>query len=256
LSRDSPSSPSQSTLRAQALADFFVEKVSNVRAAIQQCAPQTFLGPCPAHLSDFLLCTPAQVHQTILQSARKSCHLDPVPHTRVIALLHLVLPFLHLLCNKLLQSGVLPDEEKLAAVTPILKKTALNHDIASSFRPVSNLTYVSKLIEHLAYSQLMTYQQSHSLLSPVQSAFRPYHSHSTETATLKVVSDVSDAADAGQYTILALFDLSAAFDTIDHNTLLHRLSFTYGIGGTVLRCIESFLTGRYVVVYFADQQST
>jgi hypothetical protein len=71
-----------------------------------------------------------------------------------------------------------------------------------------------------------------------------------------VASDVYDAADAGQVTILALLDLSAAFDTVDHNTLLQRLSVTYGIGGTVLRWIESFLTGRSVVVYFADQQST
>lgn len=74
----------------------------------------------------------------------------------------------------------------------------------NSFWPVSNLMYVSKLIERLAYSQLMTYLQSYNLLFPVQSANRRYHS--TETATRKVALDVYDAADVGRVTILVLLN--------------------------------------------------
>jgi hypothetical protein len=87
----------------------------------------------------------------------------------------------------------------------------------------------------------------------VQSAYRA--NHSTETAVLKVASDIFDSADTGHVTILALLDLSAAFDTVDHQVLLHRLSYTYGIGGTALRWFQSFLTGRSQTVSFAGSQS-
>ena len=55
-------------------------------------------------------------------------------------------------------------------------------------------------------------------------------------ATLKVASDIFDSADAGQVTLLALLDLSAAFDTVDHHILLQRLYYTYGIGG--IQCLS------------------
>jgi hypothetical protein len=62
--------------------------------------------------------------------------------------------------------------------------------------------------------------------------------------------------DVGEVTILALLDLSAAFDTVDHDILLRRLHYSYGIGGTALRWIRSFLTGRAQVVNFSGQVST
>ena len=69
-------------------------------------------------------------------------------------------------------------------------------------------------------------------------------------------SDIFDSADAGQVTLLALLDLSAAFDTVDHHILLQQLYYTYGIGGTVLEWLRSFLTGRTQVVNFADEHSS
>ena len=74
-----------------------------------------------------------------------------------------VLPFIHMLCNKSLQSGVLPDSEKSAAATPILKKPGLDPDFSSSYQSVSNLTYVSKIIKRLASSQLTAYLLKHHL---------------------------------------------------------------------------------------------
>ncbi len=254
LQRNDQSSPAHTTLTAQSLANFFVDKVANVRAATLQCPTATFSGPCPLQFNDFRPCTLDELRQVILQSPRKSCHLDPLPHTLLLPSLEHILPFLHLLCNKSLNSGVLPDCEKSATITPILKKSGLDPDSAASYRPVSNLTYVSKLIERLACAQLTAYLHNHHLLPLVQSAYRQHHS--TETATLKIASDVFDAVDAGHVTVLALLDLSAAFDTVDHTILLQRLRVTYGIGGTALRWIHSFLTGRSTMVNFAGQQST
>ena len=143
------------------------------------------------------------------------------------------LPFLQSTCNTSLRDGVLPDCENLAYVTPILKKSGLNADCALNYRPVFNLSFSSKLIERLVCRQLTSYLTNHRILAPLQSAYREHHS--TETATLRVASDVFDAADKSQVTVVALLDLSATFDTVDHDILLRRLNISYGVGGIWLR---------------------
>jgi hypothetical protein len=77
-----------------------------------------------------------------------------------------------------------------------------------------------------------------------------------QSATLKVASDAFEAMDAGKVIILALLDLSAAFDTVDHDILIQRLSHSYGIGGIALSWFHSFLTDRTQSVNFNGQQST
>ena len=243
------SSPTLTTLTAQALADFFAEKVTKVRAITSTCPPAIFSGPCTVCFDEFRSCTIAEIRQVMLQSPRKSCQFDPLLHTLLMVSLDHVLPFIHMLCNKSLQSGILPDSENSAAVTPILKKPGLDLDSSSSYRPVSNLTYVSKLIERHASSQLTAYLLNYHLLPVEQSAYRQHYS--TETATLKIASDIFDAADAEKVTVLSFLDLSAAFDTVDYSTL-QRLTYTYGITGTAL----SFLTERSVIVNFQGHQST
>jgi Reverse transcriptase (RNA-dependent DNA polymerase) len=101
---------------------------------------------------------------------------------------------------------------------------------------------MSKLLERLVAKQLMAYLTSSGLLPVLQSAYRQHHS--TETAVLKVLSDILTAVDKGDLAMLTLLDLSAAFDTVDHATLLQRLKVTYGIGGSALDWFSSFLRGR------------
>jgi len=79
-------------------------------------------------------------------------------------------------------------------------------------------------------------------MPPLRSTYRRHHS--TETALLKVMSDILIAADDRQVTLFALLDLSAAFDCVDHNVLLSRLQSSFGPEGTVLAWIPSFLTDR------------
>jgi hypothetical protein len=88
----------------------------------------------------------------------------------------------------------------------------------------------------------MDYLQSNDLLSSYQSAYRPIHS--TETAVLRVLSDILKAVDNGDVAGLVLLDLSAAFDTVDHDILLRRLNTSCGINGTAIRWFPSYLTGR------------
>ena len=153
-----------------------------------------------------------------------------------------------------MRNGELPASEKSAAITPIVKKSGLDPDCASNYRPISNLTFLLKLIERIVCQQLTAYLLANHLLVPEQSAYR--QDHSTETAELKIASDVFDSADTGHVTLIKLLDLSAAFDTVDHGILLQRLEHSYGVGGTTLRWVRSFLSDRTQVVHFNGHLST
>ena len=106
-----------------------------------------------------------------------------------------------------------------------------------SFRPISNLSVVSKLLERLVASQLLEYLDRSGLLPRLQSAYRACHS--TETAVLKVLSDILLAIDAGDLSALVLLDLSTAFDTV-----VQRLETSYGLSGSVLQWFQTYLVGR------------
>ena len=91
------------------------------------------------------------------------------------------------------------------------------------------------------------------LLSPLQSAYRP--NHSTETALLRIVNDLPTATDNNKICILTLLDLSAAFDTIDHQILLTRLQHSFGISGPALSWFLSCLCNRTRAVTINSLQS-
>ena len=118
----------------------------------------------------------------------------------------------------------------------------LDPDCLSNYRPASNLPFLSKVLERIVLKQFLQHLESRSLLEPFQSAYRKCHS--TETALLRVVNDLLQASDSGHVSILSLLDLSAAFDTIDHNILIKRLNTTFGCSGTVLDWFTSYLSFR------------
>jgi hypothetical protein len=122
-----------------------------------------------------------------------------------------------------------------------------------SYRPISNLTVLSKLLERLVSQQLATYLKDNRLLPDLQSAYRSHHS--TETAVLKVLSDILLALDSGDLAVLTLLDLSAAFDSVDHETLLGRLQQSYGLEGTVFDWFRSYLSGRTQCVHSLSTKS-
>lgn len=130
----------------------------------------------------------------------------------------------------------------------------LDQSDLSNFRPVSNLSFLSKLLEKAVSSQLTKYLDCNSLLPECQSAYRKHHS--TETALIKVYSDLVAASDNGDVSLLALLDLSAAFDTVDHELLLQRLDTNFGLHDTVLKWITSYLTDRHQSVRCHDVTSS
>ena len=142
---------------------------------------------------------------------------------------------------------------KEALVRPLLKKKGTNKDELKNYRPVSNLHFISKVIEKAVASQLETHLVRNELLDTLQSGYRAYHS--TETAMLKISNDILTNKDHNESTGLVCIDLSAAFDLVDHSILLKRLFDYFGIRGTALAWFKSYLTGRSQRVLIDDVRS-
>ena len=130
----------------------------------------------------------------------------------------------------------------------------INPDEPKNYRPISNLTLISKVIERLVCGQINDHLKRCELMPVLQSAYRS--GHSTESCLLKVMSDILDAADSGEVSLVGLLDLNAAFDTVDHDILLHRLQSSFGIGGVILHWIRSILTDRTQAVVFCGERSS
>lgn len=112
----------------------------------------------------------------------------------------------------------------------------------NSYRPIANLSVLSKLFERVVAVQIWEHLSRFDLLPATQSGFRP--GHSSETAILRVMSDVLSAVDRGDFSSLLLLDLSTAFNTVDHTILLERLQRTFGFSGSALSWVMSYLQAR------------
>jgi hypothetical protein len=157
------------------------------------------------------------------------------------------------LFNRSLFEGYLPASQKRAIVFPTLKKPNLDSNLCQNYRPISNLSFLSKTLERLVSLQLLPYLEQSGLLPTSQSGFRAHHS--TETLLLSLLSDIYSAVDRSQLTLLALYDVSAAFDMVDHDILLQRLETSCGIRGPPLLWLRSYLTGRTQMVICGDSRT-
>ena len=108
-------------------------------------------------------------------------------------------------------------------------------------------------MERIVYDQLNAFLVSNDITDIFQSGFRSHHS--TETALLKVINDLRINADSKKLSVLTLLDLSAAFDTIDHDILIDRLENWVGLSGPVLNWIRTYLTDREYFVSVGEHRS-
>ena len=176
----------------------------------------------------------------VKSAAPKSCELDPIPTIILLEHLDIIAPTLQEIINLSLLTGNMPQNMKEALLCPLLKKPNLDLQQFKNFRPVSNLSFVSKLIERAVCDQLLEYTAMTGKLDRMQSA---YHAdHSTEMALLKVKTDILNDMDNKKVNFLILLDLSATLDMVLFCLLMNRLLNRFGITGTVLKWIESYLT--------------
>ena len=130
--------------------------------------------------------------------------------------------------NSSLSSGVSPSQFKEAHIISPLRSDSLDVETLSSYRPVSNLTFISKVLESAVNRQLMDHFNKHGLLHQNQYAYRVRHS--VETAFQHVSFLISQELDSGRSVFLVFVDFSAAFDTVTHQHLLSILSSRFFIG--------------------------
>ena len=171
----------------------------------------------------------------------KSCALDPIPTQLLKRHVQEMAPYITAVINLSTSIGEVSPNLKEALLKPLLKKLDLE-PVFMSYHPISNLSYLSKLIERIMCNQITTYTESTDNLEKLQTA---YHTNcSTETTLHKVKTDVLSAIDNKEVTCLIHLDLSTAFDTVNHTIFCNRLKYCFGVGGTALSWIFLYVTGR------------
>jgi hypothetical protein len=241
---------------------FFTSKIQNIRQKLEhevstesvcQSSLPTVDNYAAAPLTSFHTMSVEDVSKLIKKSPTKSSSLDPLPTWLLKECIEVLAPVITHVINTSLLTNTFPSEMKNALITPLLKKPSLDPESYKNYRPVSNLSFLSKLNEKAVAQQLSNHMVQNNLHAPVQSAYRPHHS--TETALLKVMNDLLISVDKGHGVILVMLDLSAAFDTVDHDILIDRLCKHIGITGKASDWLRSYLTERFQSIHLNGHSS-
>ncbi len=196
----------------------------------------------------------SKILEEIVQHLKSStCYLDTLPTSFFKSVLNCLEADLLEVVNTSLLSGTFPNSLKTAVVKHLLKKRNLDSTMLSNYRPISNLPFIGKIIEKVVFNQLNNYLTSNGYLDNFLSGFRMHHS--TETALIKIINDIRFNSDSGKISVLVLLDLSAAFDTVDHNILLERLENWVGLSEMALKWFRSYLEGRGYYVSIGEHKS-
>ena len=196
-------------------------------------------------MSKFDQVTEGEVVRCIRNMASKSCKLDAIPTTTLKQVLDTVIAPITRIVNVSLENGIFAPKRKTAIVCLILKKAGLGL-MLSNFRPVSNLSFISKVVEKVVLTQFNKHCITHGLIPDYQSAYRA--TYSCETTLTKIGNDILWAMEHQKVTTLVAIDLSKAFDIVDHNILLRVLEKKFGVKYTCLAWFRLYLNSRYCMV--------
>ena len=148
---------------------------------------------------------------------KTTCSSDPFPSKLLMSHLPTIIDTIVHIIYFCLSISVFSSSCKSAVVLPLIKKTGLDPQVFKNYKPISNLSFLSKLIEKVISSSILKHIADNDVIDKFQSACRC--GHSTETALLRVYNDVVTKVVINNGSYLFLLDLSTAFDTIDHDTL-------------------------------------
>ena len=238
---------------AQVFADFFVNKIETIQNNLQHYPIyQPTQRDISQKLSNFEMLNQQEVFKLVMKMQTKSCEADVLP-TRIIKDNILdFLPTLTDIVNLSLQEGTFIPEWRKAIIRPLIKKINGTLEL-KNYRPVSNLQFISKLVECAMLQQLNSHCEKYHLNPSYQSAYRA--NHSCETAVLKLTDDILWTMENKNIKIMVCLDNSAAFDTVNHQVLLSVMRDYYGVDGTVLTWLKSYLQDRQMCVNIRQEYS-
>ena len=238
---------------AENFANFFIGKVQTIRDSLKD-TPRYI--PKGRDVSDLINLSPieeSQVCKLVTQAKPTTCDLDPLPSSLVKDNKDILLPIISKIINDSLTQGKFYDSWKMATVRPLLKSPSLDH-IYKNYRPVSNLSFISKLTEKAFIHQLKEHLDNNNLHSTHQSAYK--QNFSTETAVCHLVDRLLWNMERGAITVMVAVDLSSAFDTVDHTILSNVLQDDFGVKGNALNWAKSYLIDRQLQVKVGEDVSS
>ena len=192
-------------------------------------------------LSTFSPISENELKKIITSRKIKTSAGDAIPAQLLTHCLDQILPALVKIVNLSLSTGCIHGL-KDSVITPLLKKHGLDQENLANYRPIANILYLSKLIEVVVSIQVDNHMTLNEIHIPYQSGYKT--GHGCETLLLKLTDDILKTMDSGKCTIKLLIDLSAAFDTVDHDRLLSILFNEIGLRGVALRWFTSYLLNR------------
>ena len=236
--------------------NYFDQKIENIYNGFnaQSNDACSFLPEFPFNkMKKFELVDLTEIARVMKETKKTYSDNDPFPISDMEHALNFneVINVYHKIVNMSLEQAVFPRSEKSAYVKPVFKGKG-DHQTLDSYRPISNLSFLSKIIELAVQKQLMAHLEKVNILPENQSAYRK--GHSTETALVSVSNDLLKMLDNGKCGILILLDLSAAFDTVVHELLLEDMVLI-GIDDDVLKWFESYLSSRTFSVSIGTAKS-
>ena len=235
---------------------FFVDKIAKIRSSLPVIQPNvSAIVSSPTSLESLHPASVSEVEKIIVEAPNKTCELDPLNTDLIKKCKSVTAPAITAMINTSFRMGDVPCELKTAVIRPTLKKPNLDKESFKNYRPISNLPFVSKVMERVSFSRLLNYLRTNNLLDNHQSAYRP--DHSVETLLADLANYILREMDAGNTTVVVLLDMSSAFDTVDHPILIHTLQHL-GVTGSALKWFKSYLSDRsqYVKINGTTSAST
>ena len=227
---------------ADAMNNFFSSVGKNLASKVsgEKGAFKKFLKNRNPHSIELKEASDEEVYKIIMSlNGNKSCGDDGIrPSHLKQCVSSLKDPIRHIM-NTSLRTSIVPQKLKIAKVIPVYKKDEKTDP--GNYRPISLLSILDKILEKLVCKRLVDFLEENKIFYKYQFGFRP--KHSTVQAVTEIVDNIIDEMKNGQLVAGIYMDLSKAFDTVDHEILLHKCEHN-GIRGQALQWLKSYLSNR------------
>ena len=243
VNTENPMPPGNSNIEvANSFANFFINKIQNIHDKLEIYSHfEPIHKDIPIPLNCFHEISKEELVKLVNSLHIKSCELDPLPIWFIKENLEEFLDVLLKLVNTSLTNSEFISDWKIAILSPLLKKANLDLEDCN-YRLVSNLTFISKLMEKAMLHQIEEHLDLNMLNITYQLAYRKYHS--CETALIKFMHDILWNMEKGKITTSIAIDFSTAFDTVDHYILIQTLEQSFGVHSVALNWFKEYLRDR------------